>query len=119
MMTPATLKLILANAPRIIQAADKALKMIRGKGNATTASKEMQPVTVEDLKQQIIQIETRLSENFQSDEQQIALIEQLANQNKALAETLQQTYRKVTVLTYLSVVAVVISAAAIFLIFSR
>jgi hypothetical protein len=45
--------------------------------------------------------------------EQIRLIEQLAKQNESLAETLKQTDRKITVLTYLSVTAVCISAVAI------
>jgi hypothetical protein len=113
MMTPATLNTILNTAPMIIQGAGKLLRLIREREDETTAEKESLPVSVEGLKLQIKQIEKSLHENYRSDVEQIRLIEQLAKQNESLAETLKQTYRKITVLTYLSVTAVCISAVAI------
>ncbi len=112
-MTPATLNTILNTAPMIIQGAGKLLRLIREREDASTTVKDSLPVTVEGLKQQIKQIEAGLQENYRSDVDQIRLIEQLAKQNESLAETLKQTYRKITVLTYLSVAAVGISATAI------
>ncbi len=112
-MTPATLNTILNTAPMIIQGAGKLLRLIREREDETTAEKESLPVTVEGLKLQIKQIEKSLHENYRSDVEQIRLIEQLAKQNESLAETLKQTDRKITVLTYLSVTAVCISAVAI------
>ena len=77
------------------------------------------PATVEEMKQRIQQIETALQENNRSDEAQIRLIEQLARQNESLAETLQQTYRRITLLTWLTVVAIGVSGLAIILVASR
>ncbi len=114
-MTPATLNTILKTAPMIIQGAGKLLRLMREREDESPAVRESLPVTVEGLKQQIKQIEAGLHENYQSDVEQIRLIEQLAKQNESLAETLKQTYRKITVLTYLSVTAIGISAVAILL----
>lgn len=113
MMTPATLNTILNTAPMIIQGAGKLLRLIREREDETTTEKESLPVTVEGLKLQVKQIEASLHENYRSDVEQIRLIEQLAKQNESLAETLKQTYRKITVLTYLSVIALAISVTAI------
>jgi len=115
MMTPATLNTILNTAPMIIQGAGKLLRLIREREDETTSEKQSLPVTVEGLKLQIKQIEVGLHENYRSDVEQIRLIEQLAKQNESLAETLKQTYRKITVLTYLSVAAMGISTVAILL----
>ncbi len=118
-MTPATLTTILNSAPMIIQAAGKLLKLMREKESDTDPANETLPVTIEGLQQQIKQIEAGLHENYESDVEQIRLIEQLAKQNESLAETLKQTYRRVTVLTYLTVVAVGISGLGILLLITR
>lgn len=116
-MTPATLNTILNTAPLIIQGAGKLLKLIREQDPAPPA--EQLPATVEEMKQRIQQIEMGLQENTRSDIEQIRLIEQLAKQNESLAETLKQTYRKITVLTWLSAIATGVSGIAISLLLSR
>ena len=113
MMTPATLNTILNTAPMIIQGARKLLKLIREREVETTLVKETLPVTVEGLKQRIKEIEAGLHENYESDIEQIRLIEQLAKQNESLAETLKQTYRKLTMLTYIAILAIVASGISI------
>lgn len=118
-MTPATLNTILNTAPMIIQGAGKLLKLMRDKDKDISPVRETLPITVDSLKQQVKQMETRLQENYQSDVEQVRLIEQLAKQNESLAETLKQTYRKVTVLTWIMVIAVGISGFAILLLARR
>jgi methyl-accepting chemotaxis protein len=116
-MTPATINTILNTAPMIIQGAGKLLKLIREQ-EATPMADHL-PATVEEMKQRIQQIETALQENNRSDEAQIRLIEQLARQNESLAETLKQTYRRITLLTRLTVVAIGFSVLAILLLAGR
>ena len=119
MMTPATLKTIINTAPLIFQATDKLLRLIREWKGDTIQTTDNEPDTLEGLKQRIKQIEGGLEENFRSDVEQIRLIEQLAKQNESLAETLKQTYRKITILTWLSVIAVGASGLAILLLIVR
>jgi len=118
-MTPATLNAILNTAPMIIQGASKLLKMIRDREieTAETKTTENIPMTLEGLKQEVKKIESRLNENSRSDVEQIRLIEQLAKQNEDLAESLRLNFRKVTVLTYITLAAVATSIMALLLLF--
>ncbi len=117
MMTPSTLNTILNTAPMIIQGAGKLLKLIREREDKTPPVTDSIPMTIEGLKQQIKQLEAGLHENNRSDVELVRLIEQLARQNESLAETLQQTFRKVSVLTYIAVFALATSLIALILLF--
>lgn len=117
MMTPSTLNTILNTAPMIIQGAGKLLKLIREREDKTPSVTDSIPMTIEGLKQQIKQLEAGLHENNRSDVELVRLIEQLARQNESLAETLQQTFRKVSVLTYIAVFALATSLIALILLF--
>ncbi len=117
MMTPSTLNTILKTAPMIIQGAGKLLKLIREREDKTPPVTDSIPMTIEGLKQQIKQLEAGLHENNRSDVELVRLIEQLARQNESLAETLQQTFRKVSVLTYIAVFALATSLIALILLF--
>jgi hypothetical protein len=114
-MTPATLNAILNSAPMIIQAASKLINMIRVRETGTGGETNNTPVTLDGLKQDVKNLEARLDENYRSDVEQIRLIEQLARQNESLADTLKQTFRKVTVLTYVTLLALTISIVALLL----
>lgn len=104
-MTPGTLKTILNTAPLIIQGASKLIKIIRDRDLEANEEQISNPDTLEEMKQEMTRIETRLNENSRSDVEQIRLIEQLAQQNETLAETLRQTLRRVTVLGIIAVLA--------------
>ena len=104
-MTPGTLKTILNTAPLIIQGASKLIKIIRDHELEANEEQISNPDTLEEMKQEMTRIETRLNENSRSDVEQIRLIEQLAQQNETLAETLRQTLRRVTVLGIIAVLA--------------
>lgn len=118
-MTPATLKTILTTAPMIFQGASKLLNLIRAREPEHAGSAETLPVTIEGLKQQIKMLEAGLEENYQSDVEQIRLIQELAKQNESLAKTLNQTYRRLIILTSLSVIALSMSGLAIILLLTR
>ena len=115
MMTPGTLKTILNTAPMIIQGASKLIELIRDRDKEANEGEISNPDTLVEMKQEITRIETRLNENSRSDVEQIRLIEQLAQQNEALAETLRQTMRRVTVFGILAVVALIGSVCAFIL----
>ena len=116
-MTPATLNTILNTAPMIIQGASKLIKLILDREVEANQEKDSIPTTLEGLKKEITRIESRLNKNSRSDIEQIRLIEELAKQNEALAETLRQSIRKVTILNYISFIALAGSACALLLIF--
>ena len=104
LFSPATIKTILNNAPLIIQGADKLIQLIRKKNPGPEDTDDL-PVTVEGLKQGLERLERRLDENTESDIEQIKLIEELARQNKALAESMKRIYTRLSVLTLLTVIA--------------
>ena len=116
-MTPGTLNTILNTAPIIIQGASKLIKLIRNREVEANEEKDPTPITLEGLKKEITKIEARLNENYLSDVEQIRLIEELAKQNEALAKTLRQTLRKVTILNYITIIALAGSMCALLLIF--
>jgi len=60
---------------------------------------------LEGLKLEIIRPEQQLDANADSDVEQIKLIEQLAKQNEALADSLNKTYDRLNLLTFLALSA--------------
>lgn len=119
-MTPVTLTTILSTAPAILQAATRLIKTIREREKETAGGTDDIPTTLEGLKGEIRKLDARVHENFQSDVEQIRLIEQLAKQNETLAESLRRALRKVTVLMYVAVGALVLSlVASVLLVISR
>jgi hypothetical protein len=112
-MTPGTLNTILNTAPMIIQGASKLIKLIRDRESEADLEKDNDVTSLEDLRQEIARIESRLNENSHSDVEQIRLIEQLARQNEALAETLRQSLRRLTVLNYIALLALAGSVSAL------
>ena len=98
----------------IIQGAGKLIRLIRDR-EEETGSKDPVPTTLENLKEQVSSLDRRLAENSKSDMDQIHLIGELARQNESLAETLKQTLKRVTILNYMVVLAIIIALAALFL----
>ena len=117
-MTPATLNTILNSAPMILQGAGRLFRMIRERRDEAAEQGDNLPATVDGLRQEMRQIESRLIANDESELQQVQLIEQLARQNEALAESLRKTLRHLRVLTWLSGAALLLAAAALILVFT-
>lgn len=111
-MTPATLNTILNSAPMIIQGATRLIRLIREREGKTEESNETLPATLEELSREVRNLEQRLNDNSGSDVEQIRLIEELARQNESIAETLAQALRRITLLNYIAIMALVFSAAA-------
>ena len=105
-MNPATINTILNSAPMILQGAHKLIRMIRERDAETPTRDAGIPATLEGLRQELDQVQDRLDANDESDVEQIQLIEQLAKQNEAMAESLRRVYRRITLLTFLAAVAV-------------
>lgn len=118
-MTPGTLTTILNTAPMIIQGASKLIKLILDRDVVANQDQLSNPTTLEELKQEITRIETRLHENSQADIEQIRLIEELARHNETLAATLRQTMRRVMVLNYITMIALAGSLCALLLLLYR
>lgn len=118
LFSPATLKTILNNAPFIIQGAEKLISLIRNK-NAEPGTTEDLPMTVEGLKQGLERLEQRLEDDAQADIEQIQMIETLARQNEALAESLKRAYSRLNLLTALTAAALLIGAAGLILVLLR
>ena len=118
-MTPGTLNTILNTAPMIIQGASKLIKLILDREVEANQDQKSNPTTLEEVKQEISRLEIRLHENSKSDIEQIRLIEELAKQNETLAETLRQTLTRVTILTYIAMLALAGSLFALLLLLYR
>ena len=118
LFSTATLRTILNNAPLILQGADKLIRMIRANNKPPEAAEDL-PMTVEGLKQGMERIEQRLDADAQADIEQIKLIEELARQNEALAESLKRSYLRLNYLTVLSVAALLVAVAGFIIIIGR
>lgn len=114
LFSPTTLKTILNNASLIIQGADKLISLIRKK-NAESGTTEDLPMTVEGLKQGLERMEKRLEADTQADIEQIKMIEELARQSEAMAESLKRSYVRLNIITLLSVVALLIAIIGLIL----
>ncbi|MEX2524249.1 MAG: hypothetical protein WD750_04765 [Gammaproteobacteria bacterium] len=115
-MNPATINTILNTAPMVLQGANKLIRLIRERGAEPADSEPSAPATTESLKQEIEQIHVRLKANDDSDVEQIRLIEQLAKQNEAMADSLRKTLRRITLLGIVSLAAFIIASASLILV---
>lgn len=115
LFSPTTLKTILNNAPLIIQGADKLIRMIRSNKESPEAKEDL-PMTVEGLKQGLERMEQRLDANAQADIEQIELIEELARQNEAMAESLKRSYIRLNFITLLSVIALLVAVVGLIMV---
>ena len=118
LFSSAALRTILNNAPLILQGADKLIRMIRANNMPPQATENL-PITVEGLKQGVERLEQRLDADAQADIEQIKLIEELARQNEALAESLKRSYLRLNYLTVLSVAALLVAVAGFIIIIGR
>lgn len=114
-MTPATLNTILNSAPMIIQGAGKLIDLIRDRTDEGTPTEEGASPTVESLKVDIDGLEKRLANIDESNIEQIKLIEQLARQNEALAESLATSNTRFSLAFIISIIALVIALLVLIL----
>ena len=114
-LNPATIKTILNNAPILIQGASKLIKIIKERDVDKPNTEQQIPVTLEGLKTEIVRLEQQLDVNADSDVEQIKLIEQLAKQNEALADSLNKTYNRLNLLTFLALSAFILASLSIVL----
>lgn len=115
-MTPITLRTILNTAPIIIQGATKLIQILRQRVDNQSDTVQDMPMTVEGLKAGVERIEARLDARDESNIEQIKLIEQLARQNEALAESLGKTTTRLNIITFVSGVTVILALVVIILV---
>ena len=108
---------ILNNAPLAIQGAARMIKMIKERNDTDAESDRDIPATLDGLKVEIEKINYRIDDNSAADVEQIELIEQLAKQNEAMAESLKQTLKRQTMIACVAGIALVSSIIALVIIF--
>ena len=106
-MSLGTLNTILNTAPLIIQGATKLIKMIKDRDKPELDKQDI-PATLDGLKDELYHINSRLDANYDSDIEQIKLIEELAKQNEMLATSLKKTNKLVNIITVIALVSLVI-----------
>lgn len=92
-----TINTILNTAPLIIQGATRLVKLINER-NRIDKDDEIIPVTMEDLGREIDHLHKRIDAGYESDLEQIKLVEELARQNELLATSLKKTGRQLMVI---------------------
>ncbi|MCH8080352.1 MAG: hypothetical protein IIA06_11355 [Proteobacteria bacterium] len=117
-----TLNTILNNAPLIIQGATRLIKMIKERDKTNIESNkgetnEGMPDTLKSLGIEIEKLSSKLDANSAADVEQIELIEQLAMQNEALAESLKQVLRRQRIVALVAASALIASIIALVIIF--
>ncbi len=113
-MSLGTLNTILNSAPLIIQGANRLLKLIKErKGVEQEEVGDDIPNTLEGLKNQIYHINSRLESGYQSDLEQIKLIEELAKQNELLASAMNRINRQLNIMVIIILVTIVCAVTAI------
>ena len=115
-MTPATLTTILNSAPMVIQGAGKLIDLIREQTSGKQETPEREILSLEKLQAEIEDLEKRLDSVNESNIEQIKLIEQLARQNEAMAESLAQINRRLNLVTLAAITSLVVACAALVLI---
>ncbi len=93
-MTPGTLTTILNTAQIIVQNADKLTSLIRRRNPEDNKGTDDVPATLEGVRSELHRLHQRLDENDDANVEQLRFIEQLAQQNELLAETLQKNNRR-------------------------
>lgn len=106
---------ILNNAPLIIQGANKLISIIREQEDQTDSEKNNQQT--DDIKQELDNIYHRLQANDNSNIQQIELIETLAKQNEALANSLQKAVKQLHIISIIAVLALLATISSFILMY--
>lgn len=113
-----TLNTILNTAPLIIQGATRLVKLIRER-DYVDEEDNTAPVNSEDFRKELNRVHKRLDENNESDVEQIKLIEELARQNEALATSLKNGLKWVTIIAILALLAILISLFSLLFILNQ
>ena len=103
-----TLNTILNTAPLIIQGATRLVKLVRER-NIAAEENYTDPVNSEDFREELNRVHKRLDENSESDLEQIKLIEELARQNEALATSLKNNMKWISIIAVLALLALAFS----------
>ena len=112
-----TINTIMNNAPLVIQGTARLIKMIKERNDTDAESDKDIPATLDGLKVEIEKLNYKIDDNSTADVEQIELIEQLAKQNEALAESLKQTLKRQTLIAWVASIALVSSIIALAMIF--
>lgn len=116
-----TINTILNNAPLVIQGAARLIKIIKERNdpgnNGNAESNKDAPATLESLKIEIEKLNYKIDDNSAADVEQIELIEQLAKQNETMAESLKQTLKQQAIITWVAIIALVLSIITLVIIF--
>ena len=105
-MSLGTLNTILNTAPLIIQGATRLLKAIKEKNIIENKDMDI-PDTLDGLKNELERVNRRLENTSNSTVEQIKLIEELARQNKMLAESVQKLNRKTNLLALILIISLI------------
>ena len=108
-MNPFTIGTLLNSAPMIIQAAGKLIDLIREREQSAATPAEKVPVTLDNLEEIIGRLHARLDSMDEASVEQLRLIEQLARQNEALADSLQRQQQRTTFAFVLALVALLLA----------
>ena len=103
-----TLNTILNTAPLIIQGATRLVKLIKER-NYVEEEHNTAPVNSDDFREELNRVHKRLDENSESDVEQIKLIEELARQNEALATSLKNGLKWISIVAVLAFLALSVS----------
>lgn len=106
-MALGTLNTILNTAPLIIQGATRLIKLLKERDQPEPEKQDI-PATLDGLKDELYRINTRLDDNYDSDIQQIKLIEELAKQNELLATSLKKTNRQMNIVSIIALAALLL-----------
>ena len=112
-MSLGTINTILNTAPLILQGATRLVKLIKER-NKIENMEESIPVTLEGLAREIEHIHDRIDASNESDLEQIKLIEELARQNELLASSLKKTGRRLTLITGILCLALILVLVLLF-----
>jgi predicted PurR-regulated permease PerM len=115
-MSLGTINTILNTAPIVIQGATRLIKLIRDQGKENKPEEEI-PDTIDGIKNEVERLHQRLDANNESNVEQIKLIEELAKQNESLAAQLKNTITHLNRITFLAVIAILVSLSCLLYLF--
>ena len=109
LMNPFTIGTLLNSAPMIIQAAGKLVDLIKEREQGAPTAAEQVPVTLDNLEEIIGRLHARLDSMDEASVEQLKLIEQLARQNEALADSLQRQQQRTTFTFILALIGLLLA----------
>jgi hypothetical protein len=103
----------------VIQGASKLINLIKEQGNNREDEAGDELLTLESLKAEIERLEARLAATDDSNIEQIKLIEQLAQQNEVLAESMSKGFNRFNLITIVAAIACFVSLIALVIVLIR